>query len=100
MAQVATQRLIPKPRRYVERYPVAEEEEDPKHMVMLSWLLHEEALSPDDELALGVLDHLLMGTPTSTLYKAMIESNLGAAILGGGLSDELKQATLKTQPSP
>ena len=30
---------------------------------MLSWLLHEEALSAEDELALGVLDHLLMGTP-------------------------------------
>ena len=40
-----------------------------------------------------MLDHLLMGTPTSTLYKPMIESGLGAAIVGGGLSNELKQAT-------
>ena len=62
-------------------------------MVMMSWLLHEQALSPEDELALGVLDHLLMGTPTSTLYKPMIESGLGAAVMGGGVSDELKQAT-------
>ena len=44
-------------------------------------------------IALQVLDHLLMGTPTSTLYKPMIESGLGAAIMGGGVSDELKQAT-------
>ena len=62
-------------------------------MVMMSWLLHEQPLSPEDELALGVLDHLLMGTPTSTLYKPMIESGLGAAVMGGGVSDELKQAT-------
>lgn len=100
---------------------------------MLNWLLHEEPLSPEDEIALSVLDHLLMGTPpapprphhhhshtspgrplshqpwapshphkrharragtpTSTLYKPMIESGLGAAIMGGGVSDELKQAT-------
>ena len=92
-SEVQTQKLIPQNRRVVEKYPVAEGEAEPKHMVMLSWLLHEEALSSEDELALGVLDHLLMGTPTSALYKPMIESGLGAAIMGGGLSDELKQAT-------
>merc|ERR1719506_3166765 len=59
----------------------------------MSWLMHEETLSPVDALALAVLDHLLMGTPTSTLYKPMIESGLGASLVGGGLSDELKQAT-------
>jgi Zn-dependent M16 (insulinase) family peptidase len=92
-SEVATQKLIQQPRRKVEKYPVAPDEAEPKHMVMLSWLLHEDALSSDDELALGVLDHLLMGTPTSALYKPMIESGLGSQIMGGGLSDELKQAT-------
>ena len=92
-SEVATQKMIPTPRRKVEKYPVAPGEADPTHMVMMSWLLHEQALSSEDELALGVLDHLLMGTPTSTLYKPMIESGLGAALLGGGVSDELKQAT-------
>ena len=90
---VATQALIPTPRRIIEKYPVTEGESDPTHMVLLNWLLHEAPLSSDDEIALSVLDHLLMGTPTSTLYKPMIESGLGAAIMGGGLSDELKQAT-------
>ena len=89
-SEVARQKLIPEPRRLVEKYPI-EEGSPPTHMVMLSWLLHEEELSAEDELALSVLDHLLMGTPTSTLYKPMIESGLGAAIMGGGLSDELKQ---------
>jgi len=36
-----------------------------------------------------------MGTRTSVLYKAMAESGLGAAVVGGGVSDELKQATFR-----
>merc|ERR1719247_2137392 len=92
-SEVATQKLLPTPRRVVQKYPVTEGETEPTHMVMLNWLLHEQPLSSEDEIALSVLDHLLMGTPTSTLYKPMIESGLGAAIMGGGLSDELKQAT-------
>lgn len=91
-SEVVTQKLIEQPRRELVKYPI-EAGAEPTHMVLLNWLLHEEALSADDELALAVLDHLLMGTPTSTLYKPMIESGLGAAIVGGGVSDELKQAT-------
>ncbi len=76
----------------VEPYPVAPTEVDPTHMVMLNWLVHQEPLEQDEELALAILDHLLMGTPTSVLYKALIESGLGTAVIGGGVSDELKQA--------
>jgi len=89
---VETQPLIAQPRRRVEKYPI-EPGAEASHMVMLSWLLHQDALSADEELALSVMDHLLMGTPTSTLYKPMMESGLGASLMGGGLSDELKQAT-------
>jgi len=91
-SEVATQKLIRSPRRSITKYPI-EPGAEPTHMVMLSWLLHEEHLTADEELALAVLNHLLMGTPTSALYKPMMESGLGAAIMGGGLSDELKQAT-------
>ena len=92
-SQVLTQALKTAPWRVVEGYPVSPTEEDPTHMVMLNWLVHEEPLEQEEELALGILDHLLMGTPTSSLYKALIESGLGTAVIGGGLSDELKQAT-------
>jgi len=92
-SQVETQLLKSAPWRVVETYPVSPTEEDPTHMVMLNWLVHEEPLEQEEELALGILDHLLMGTPTSSLYKALIESGLGTAVIGGGLSDELKQAT-------
>mgnify|MGYP001370779372 CR=1 FL=1 len=60
---------------------------------MVNWLLHEDDLSDFDQLALGVLDHLLMGTTTAPLYQAMLSSGLGTNVMGGGLSDELKQAT-------
>jgi len=97
---VATQKMKTKPWRTVEKYPASAEDgadgaaaDSGKHMVLVSWLLNEDPFSEVDELALGVLDHLLMGTTASTLYKTMIESGLGDSIMGGGLSDELKQAT-------
>eukprot|EP00965_Chrysotila_dentata_P233724 6199751-Pleurochrysis_carterae.AAC.4 len=92
---VATQPLIQSPRKVVEPFPASESEAAvgaPSHMVMVNWLLNEEPLTAVDELALNVLDHLLMGTTTAPLYKAMLDSGLGAALMGSGLSDELKQA--------
>ena len=66
-SEVKTQPLLKAPRRLVEPYPVGPEEADPKHMVLLSWLLHEAPLAADDELALSVLDVLLMGISTRLL---------------------------------
>jgi len=64
-----------------------------KHMVSINWLLNDQPMSPADKMALGVLDHLLLGTSSSTLRKALTESLLGESVTGGGLSDELIQAT-------
>lgn len=96
-SEVATQpRRYTEPVRVVAPFPASDAEAAPdaaSHMVMLSWLLNEEPLSQVDELALNILDQLLMGTRTAELYKPLMESGLGAAVIGGGLSDELKQAT-------
>ena len=74
------------PRRVVERFPASADEAAegaPSHMVMLSWLLNEKPMSPVDELALTVLDELLMGTRTATLYKALAaRAGLGDPGLG------------------
>eukprot|EP00559_Dactyliosolen_fragilissimus_P000950 CAMPEP_0184855064 /NCGR_PEP_ID=MMETSP0580-20130426/395_1 /TAXON_ID=1118495 /ORGANISM="Dactyliosolen fragilissimus" /LENGTH=1109 /DNA_ID=CAMNT_0027349485 /DNA_START=174 /DNA_END=3503 /DNA_ORIENTATION=- len=67
--------------------------EDKTHMVMVNWLLNDQPLTPTECLVIEILDSLLMGTPQSTLYKALMESGLGSAITGGGLSDELLQST-------
>ena len=81
------------PKKEIDYYPVGDSDEEPKHMININWLLNDEPLSQGDELILGILDHLLMGTTSSKLRKALMESGLGEAVTGGGLSDELLQAT-------
>ncbi|CAA0807546.1 Presequence protease 2-chloroplastic/mitochondrial [Striga hermonthica] len=91
-SRVDYQKLFSKPVRIVEKYPAAEREDlKKKHMVCLNWLLSEEPLDLETELALGFLDDLLLGTPSSPLTKILLESRLGDAIVGGGLEDELLQ---------
>ncbi len=76
----------------VHPYPVGADQ-DETHMVQVNWLMNDEQFTPLEDLVAGILDHLLMGTGQSVLYKTVIESGLGTAITGGGLSDELLQAT-------
>lgn len=76
------------------RHPYPAGADQPEtHMVMVNWLLNEKPFTPTEDLTVNVLDHLLMGTTSSVLRKTLMESGLGAAITGGGLSDELLQAT-------
>lgn len=58
----------------------------PRHMVCLNWLLAPGVLSLQDELTLGFLDYLLLGTPAAPLRKRLLESGLGEALVGGGVS--------------
>lgn len=80
------------PQKQVYPYPSGADQEE-THMVMVNWLLNEEPMTHTESLTLEILDHLLMGTTSSILRKTLMESGLGAAITGGGLSDELLQAT-------
>jgi Zn-dependent M16 (insulinase) family peptidase len=80
------------PRHIVEPYPAGADQPE-THMINVNWLLNDKPFTLAEELTLGILDHLLMGTPSSILRKTLIESGLGDAITGGGLSDELLQAT-------
>ena len=73
-------------------YPSGADQEE-THYLTINWLLNDEPMTPEEELTLNVLDHLLMGTTSSVLRKTLLESGLGAAVTGGGLSDELLQAT-------
>ncbi|KAL8554483.1 hypothetical protein ACS0TY_002610 [Phlomoides rotata] len=91
-SKVEYQKLFSKPVRIVEKYPAADGVDlKKKHMVCLNWLLSETPLDLETELALGFLDHLMMGTPASPLRKTLLESGLGDAIVGGGIEDELLQ---------
>lgn len=91
-SKVMPQRLFKEPVRIAEKYPAGQEGDlKKKYMVCTNWLLSEEPLDVETELALGFLDHLLLGTPASPLRRILLESGLGEAIVGGGVEDELLQ---------
>mmetsp|Transcript_15469 Transcript_15469/g.23722 ORF Transcript_15469/g.23722 Transcript_15469/m.23722 type:complete len:1104 (+) Transcript_15469:54-3365(+) len=85
-------KTIVEPAKFVHPYPAGEDQEE-TNMIMINWLMNESPLTATEELTLNILDYLLMGTTSSILRKTLMESGLGAAITGGGLSDELLQAT-------
>jgi Zn-dependent M16 (insulinase) family peptidase len=117
---VATQALKRQPREVVERYAAASAaaapadedgddddaddadaaaalsaaaapDADQKAYVAVNWVLADEPLDVETELALGFLDYLLLGTSAAPLKKALNDSRLGSALVGGGIDDELKQ---------
>lgn len=62
-SRVKLQPKFEKPKYITSNYPIAPDGEE-KHMLTVSWLLNEEKtidLSPKEQLALGVLNHLLLG---------------------------------------
>jgi Zn-dependent M16 (insulinase) family peptidase len=59
----------------------------------VNWVLNEVHMSPREQLAWDVLDHLLMGTSASILRKSLIDSGIGSSVVGGGMDDTLMQST-------
>ncbi|KAF8058036.1 PREP1 [Scenedesmus sp. PABB004] len=91
-SEVATQPLLPEPRTVTAHYAAGDSEDgDGKAYAAVNWVLTSEPLDVETELALGFLDYLLLGTPAAPLRKALNDSSLGAALVGGGIDDELKQ---------
>uniref|UniRef100_A0A7S3VL18 Peptidase M16C associated domain-containing protein n=1 Tax=Dunaliella tertiolecta TaxID=3047 RepID=A0A7S3VL18_DUNTE len=96
-SSVATQPLLPEPRRVTEYYAAGEEAaesgagEKGQAYVAVNWVMEDKEIDVETELALGFLDYLMLGTNASPLRKALNDSGLGSALLGGGMDDELKQ---------
>lgn len=67
------------------------------HVVTVNWLLPGSGkggeMNSKEKLLMNILNHLLLGTSSSVLHKALTESNLGESVTGGGVSDELIQDT-------
>ena len=81
---------LPKPVRIEKPYAVSADDENPKPMFTVNWLLS----SPTDAervFALELLDHILLGTPASPLRKALIESGLGEDLTGHGMETQMIQ---------
>ena len=66
-----------------------------KHDVTLHWVLQDHPGDMDavTRLGVGVLNALLLGTPSSVLVKALTDSALGSSVIGGGYDDSTLQAT-------
>ncbi|XP_010487842.1 PREDICTED: presequence protease 1, chloroplastic/mitochondrial [Camelina sativa] len=91
-SKIEPQKLFSQPIRLVEKYPVGRDGDlKKKHMLCVNWLLSEKPLDLQTQLALGFLDHLMLGTPASPLRKILLESGLGEALVSSGMSDELLQ---------
>lgn len=80
------------PKKVVGKYAAgADAGEEGKEYVTLNWVLAEDRLPLELELEMGFLDQLLLGTSAAPLRKALNDSGLGEAVIGGGLQDELRQ---------
>ncbi len=88
-SHVALQKPFAAPRNAEVPYAAAPGQAD-KGFVTLNWLLPETA-DQDLVLVLDVLEHVLIGLPSSPLRKALLDSGLGEDLAGGGLEAELRQ---------
>ncbi|HWQ04257.1 MAG TPA: insulinase family protein [Longilinea sp.] len=87
---VPVQAFFKAPRRAAFGYEIAPEEEAPKAMLTLNWLLPDGA-DPTEKYAFSILNEVLIGTPASPLRKALIDSSLGEDLAGRGIETGLAQ---------
>jgi len=96
---VRLQPYLDRPRRIERTFSSGQgggrQNEDPKGMVTLNWLLPE-TTDPELNLAFHVLEYILLGMPGSPLRKALIDSGLGEDLAGTGLEGELRQMYFST----
>ncbi len=86
---------FPGPREVEDGYAIDPDDPDPKTFVTLNWLWPETS-DVDAALELGVLAHLLVGTPASLLRRALVESGLGEDLAGSGHGNYLRQMYFST----
>ncbi|HLH95906.1 MAG TPA: insulinase family protein [Xanthobacteraceae bacterium] len=91
-AAVPLQTRFTAPKRLSRTYAAGSNEHGSAKETMLTvnWMLDEPG-DVETALALGILEHILIGTPASPLYKALIDSGLGEGLAGGGLDEDLRQ---------
>jgi Zn-dependent M16 (insulinase) family peptidase len=87
---VALQPHFDKPQRLIRSFAAGGEENGPKGMFTLNWLLPE-TLDRELILSLSILEYILLGMPGSPLRKALIDSGLGEDLAGVGLGTEVRQ---------
>lgn len=90
-ADIALQEVFDEPRRVVYPYDASEsEDEDPKALVTVNWLLPD-PLDPVRTMSFSLMSRLLLSNSASPLQKALIDSDMGEEVIGGGLSQQFRQ---------
>ena len=81
------QRSFRKPKRKAFNYPVSSQESLDKKTYVLMGIKLDKAVNHEHCLSFSILSHLLLGTSASPLRKALIDSELGSEVIGGGFDD-------------
>jgi len=81
------QRTFRKPKRKAFNYPVSSHESIDKKTYVLLGVKLDKAINYEHCMGFSILSHLLLGTSASPLRKALIDSQLGSEIIGGGFDD-------------
>ena len=95
-SEISLQAPVNKPSKIEKSFPAGtESKEQNKGMVTVNWLLPE-TCDLKTNMALCMLEYILLGMPASPLRKALIDSGLGDGIAGIGLENELRQMYFST----
>jgi len=90
---INAQRRFSKPKRKIIFYPVSKDESlDKKTFVIVGFKL-DKSTNHEHCLAFNILSYLLLGTSASPLRKALLESELGSEVIGGGFDDNRFETT-------
>ncbi len=84
------------PRRTVATYPADPADasgKPPRSYINIGWMLNDTS-DPHEVYRCALLGHMLLGTPTAPLRKALTDSGLGEAVMGG-YSSTLRQGTFR-----
>ena len=84
---IAHQRSFHKPKRKQMAYPVSSDESLGKKTYVLQGYKLDKAVNHEHCLGFSILSHLLLGSSASPLRKALITSELGSEVIGGGFDD-------------
>ena len=88
-SMVTPQKRFSAPQRLTRTF-IAGDEADAKGMVTVNWMI-DQIPDAETDLGVGILEHILIGTPASPLRKALVDSGLGEDIAGRGLDDQILQ---------
>lgn len=86
-SQIKMQRRFSKPKRKEVVYAVSKEESLEKKVFVVVGLKLGRSTDVEHCLAMEILSHILLGTSAAPLRKALLESNLGTEVIGGGFDD-------------